>query len=96
LAVSTFVVKNTGIGDPNDGPPSTANLDAVERVLRNNFLGALTVTQAMPALLRQSGAGRFVNVSSCLGSLTRNGDSDYPSANTKLSKPGARCSIGSC
>jgi NAD(P)-dependent dehydrogenase (short-subunit alcohol dehydrogenase family) len=79
-----ILVNNAGINAPEDSPPSTANLDAVERVLRTNFLGALAVTQAMLALLRQSGAGRIVNVSSGLGSLTQNGDPDYPSANTKL------------
>ncbi len=79
-----ILVNNAGINDPADGPAATANLQAVERVMRTNFLGALAVTQAMLPLLLKATAGRIVNVSSGLGSLTQNGDPDYPSANTKL------------
>ena len=39
-----------------------------------NFIGALAVTQAVLPLLSTSTAGRIVNVSSSLGSLTLNGD----------------------
>jgi NAD(P)-dependent dehydrogenase (short-subunit alcohol dehydrogenase family) len=69
-----ILVNNAGINDPSDGPAPTARLDAVERVLRTNFLGALAVTQAMLPLLRKSKAPRIVNVSSGLGSLTQNAD----------------------
>jgi NAD(P)-dependent dehydrogenase (short-subunit alcohol dehydrogenase family) len=79
-----ILVNNAGINDPADGPAPTAGLDAVERVLRTNFLGALAVTQAMLPLLRKSQAARIVNVSSGLGSLTQNGDAAYPGAATKL------------
>lgn len=66
-----ILVNNAGINDRGDGPGTTAQLDAVERVLRTNFLGVLAVTQAMLPLLRKSPAGRIVNVSSGLGSLAR-------------------------
>lgn len=79
-----ILVNNAGIDDPADGLPSTASLDAVERVFRTNFLGAVAVTQAMLPLLRDAPAGRIVNVSSGLGSLTQNGDPAYPSAATRL------------
>ncbi len=79
-----ILVNNAGINDPADGPAPTARLDAVERVLRTNFLGALAVTQAMLPLLLKSQAARIVNVSSGLGSLTQNGDPAYPGAATKL------------
>ena len=79
-----ILVNNAGINDPTDGLPSAASLDAVERVLRTNFVGAVAVTQAMLPLLRAAQAGRIVNVSSGLGSLTQNGDPAYPSAATKL------------
>jgi NAD(P)-dependent dehydrogenase (short-subunit alcohol dehydrogenase family) len=36
------LVNNAGIADPHDGPPSRASVDAVERVLRTNFLVART------------------------------------------------------
>jgi len=46
-----ILVNNAGINDPSDGPVLSARLDAVERVLRTNFLGALAVTQAVLPLL---------------------------------------------
>jgi NAD(P)-dependent dehydrogenase (short-subunit alcohol dehydrogenase family) len=79
-----ILVNNAGINDPGDGLPSAAGLDAVERVFRTNFLGALAVTQIMLPLLRKAASGRIVNVSSGLGSLAQNGDPDYPSAAVKL------------
>ena len=78
------LVNNAGINDPTDGPVPTARLDAVERVLRTNFLGALAVTQAMLPLLRKAPSARIVNVSSGLGSLTQNGDPSYSYAAAKL------------
>ena len=78
------LVNNAGINDAADGAAPTARLDAVERVLRTNFLGALAVTQAMLPLLNKSKAGRIVNVSSGLGSLTQNGDPNYSAASVKL------------
>lgn len=76
-----ILVNNAGIADAGDGSPATAQVDAVERVLRTNFLGALAVTQAMLPLLRKSPAGRIVNVSSGLGSLTRSAGPNPSSAN---------------
>jgi NAD(P)-dependent dehydrogenase (short-subunit alcohol dehydrogenase family) len=76
-----ILVNNAGINDPADGPALTANLDAVERVLLTNFLGVLAVTQAMLPLLRKSAAGRIVNVSSGLGSLTRSASPNLSSTN---------------
>ena len=69
-----LLVNNAGIFDAAGGPPGTASLDAVRRVMDTNFLGTLAVTQAMLPLLREAPAGRIVNVSSSLGSLTLNGD----------------------
>jgi len=79
-----ILVNNAGINDPADGAPSTAGLDAIERVFRINFLGSVAVAQAMLPLLRKSVSGRIVNVSSGLGSLTQNGDPNYSGAATKL------------
>jgi NAD(P)-dependent dehydrogenase (short-subunit alcohol dehydrogenase family) len=77
------LVNNAGIADPHDGPPSRANADAVERV-RTNFLGVVATAQAMLPLLRKSGAGRIVNVSSELGSITRYGDPTWKYAQVKV------------
>jgi NAD(P)-dependent dehydrogenase (short-subunit alcohol dehydrogenase family) len=87
-----ILVNNAGINDPGDGPAPTAQLDAVERVLRTNFLGALAVTQAMLPLLRKSAAGRIVNVSSGLGSLTRNA-SPSPSSPTFIGYSASKAAL---
>lgn len=69
-----ILVNNAGIFDFADAPPGTAALEAVRRVMEVNFLGTLAVTQAMLPLLRRSEAGRIVNLSSSMGSLTLNSD----------------------
>ncbi len=79
-----ILVNNAGISDPADGAAPTACLDAVERVMRTNFLGTLAVTQAMLPLLRKAPSARIVNVSSGLGSLAQNSDPGYLAAATKL------------
>lgn len=79
-----ILVNNAGISDPADGLPSTAMLDAVERVLRTNFLGSVAVTQAMLPLLGKAPAARIVNVSSGLGSLTQNSDPAWPHYPAKI------------
>jgi NAD(P)-dependent dehydrogenase (short-subunit alcohol dehydrogenase family) len=68
------LVNNARIADQADGPPGTADLNSVRRVMETNFLGTLAVTQAMLPLLRKAKAARIVNLSSGLGSLERNSD----------------------
>ncbi|HTU59275.1 MAG TPA: SDR family oxidoreductase [Polyangiales bacterium] len=53
---------------------SVAQLDEVRRVFETNVFGVIAVTQAMLPLLREAPAGRIVNVSSGVGSLTLNAD----------------------
>ncbi|MGM0704256.1 MAG: SDR family NAD(P)-dependent oxidoreductase [Pseudomonadota bacterium] len=79
-----ILVNNAGIGAAGDGTPSNASLDAVRQVFETNFFGALAVTQAMLPLLLRSGAGRIVNLSSSLGSLTLNGDPTWEAYEVKL------------
>ena len=78
------LVNNAGIADPQDGPPSRANVAVIERVFRTNFLGAVAMAQAVLPLLRKSDAGRIVNVSSDLGSITRHGDPTWKYAQVKV------------
>jgi len=66
------LVNNAGIVDQQDGRASVASVAAIERVMRTNFFGVVTVTQAMLPLLRKSKAARIINVSSGLGSIARN------------------------
>ena len=73
-----ILVNNAGIFDFADGPPDTASLEAVRRVMETNFLGTLAVTQAMLPLLHKSQAARIVNLASSLGSLSVNSDPTSP------------------
>jgi len=75
-----ILVNNAGVADKGDGPPSTADPEAVRRVLDVNFFGVLAVTQSMLPLVRNSAAGRIVLISSGLGSLTWNADPKWPFA----------------
>jgi NAD(P)-dependent dehydrogenase (short-subunit alcohol dehydrogenase family) len=58
--------------------PSNVSLDEVRAVWDTNVFGVLAVTQAMLPLLREAPAARIVNVSSGVGSLTRNADLASP------------------
>jgi len=73
-----ILVNNAGIVVKGDGAPSAAPLEIVRQSLETNFIGAMAVTQAMLPLLRKSTAGRIINISSSLGSLTLNDDPSYP------------------
>jgi NAD(P)-dependent dehydrogenase (short-subunit alcohol dehydrogenase family) len=79
-----ILVNNAGIVDAADGPPSSASIDAVRRIMETNFIGTLAVTQAMLPLLRKSPAGRIVNLSSSLGSLSVNSDPASPYYSQRL------------
>ncbi|PKR90019.1 short-chain dehydrogenase [Pleomorphomonas diazotrophica] len=79
-----ILVNNAGIVDAEDGPPTMASPEAARRIMETNFIGTLSVTQAMLPLLRQSPAGRIVNLSSSLGSLTVNGDPTSPYYSARL------------
>ncbi len=79
-----ILVNNAGINVRGDGPPSSADVDAVIRVIQTNFIGALAVAQAMLPLIRKSAAGRIVNVSSELGSITGFGDPNWKFASVKF------------
>lgn len=73
-----ILINNAGIFDFADAAPSSASIPAVRKVLETNFVGALAVTQGMLPLLRKSAAGRIVNLSSSLGSLSVNADPSSP------------------
>ena len=58
--------------------PSVVSLDEMRAVWETNVFGVLAVTQAMLPLLREAPAAHIVNVSSGVGSLTRNSDPAFP------------------
>ncbi|MEU4684036.1 SDR family oxidoreductase [Streptomyces xinghaiensis] len=75
------LVNNAGISGEATGPgwgqdPTALDLDVVRAVVETNVLGVIRVTNAMLPLLRRSASPRIVNVSSSVGSLTRQADPD--------------------
>jgi NAD(P)-dependent dehydrogenase (short-subunit alcohol dehydrogenase family) len=70
------LVNNAGIATFD--APSSASLDDVRAVFETNVFGVIAVTQAMLPLLRAAPAGRVVNVSTRLGSLTAITDPAFP------------------
>jgi len=67
-----ILINNAGVMfEPIGGNnTSTVSEDLVRKTFDTNFFSAVAVTQAFLPLLKKSDAGRIVNVSSILGSLT--------------------------
>lgn len=65
-----ILVNNAGISGSFRGAPSEITLDQLREVYDTNVFGVVAVTNAMLPLLRRSAAGRIVNMSSHVGSLT--------------------------
>ena len=53
---------------------STLELDLIKKTFETNFFQVISLTQTLLPLLRKSAAGRIVNLSSILGSLTLHTD----------------------
>jgi NAD(P)-dependent dehydrogenase (short-subunit alcohol dehydrogenase family) len=80
------LIQNAAISNTNKGPgqsveefaattrPSNVSPDEMRAVWETNVFGVLAVYQAMLPLLRETPGARIVNVSSGVGSLTRNAD----------------------
>jgi NAD(P)-dependent dehydrogenase (short-subunit alcohol dehydrogenase family) len=63
---------------------SLAHSDELRRVFETNFFGAVELTQVLLPLIRKSPAGRIVNVSSIMGSLTLHADPKSRIYNSKV------------
>jgi NAD(P)-dependent dehydrogenase (short-subunit alcohol dehydrogenase family) len=70
------LVNNAGITGGMAQQPTTADLDVVRTVVETNVIGVIRVTNALLPLLRRSASPRIVNMSSTVGSLTRQSDPD--------------------
>jgi len=70
-----ILVNNAGISVREGSmPPSELALEDVRTTFATNVFGVFAVTKAMLPFLRRSGAGRIVNLSSEMGSLSINSD----------------------
>jgi len=76
------LVNNAGIA-LDGGPASVLDVDTLRRTYETNVFGVVAVTKALLPLLRKSNAGRIVNMSSGLGSLTQNSDPGWMFAGVK-------------
>lgn len=66
-----ILVNNAGISIREGRvAPSELDVEIMRRTYETNVFGVLAVTKAMLPLLRRSDAGRIVNISSSVGSLT--------------------------
>lgn len=79
-----ILVNNAGIMEEKSFTPSTLPHDILHDVFDTNFFGVVSVTQAMVPLLKKSEAGRVVNISSSLGSLSLQSDPAGPFADFKF------------
>ncbi len=79
-----ILVNNAGVaagGFPAVGPEHTAAevpMETLRRVFETNFFAPVALTQKLLPLLKKSPAGRIVNLSSILGSLTLHADPNSP------------------
>jgi NAD(P)-dependent dehydrogenase (short-subunit alcohol dehydrogenase family) len=72
-----ILVNNAAIALDQNQKPSEVDMQMLRKTFDTNFFGVISVTQALLPLIRKSGAGRIVNVSSGLGSLTLHGDPSW-------------------
>ncbi|MGW6419918.1 SDR family oxidoreductase [Streptomyces sp. NPDC055055] len=75
-----ILVNNAGVAGGFHGSADEATADDLREVYETNVFGVVTVVRALLPLLRRSPAGRIVNLSSHVGSLTLNSDPGSPLA----------------
>jgi NAD(P)-dependent dehydrogenase (short-subunit alcohol dehydrogenase family) len=74
-----ILINNAGImADDVQKKPSQQALEIWHKTFDTNVFGVIAVTQAFLPLLEKSAAGRIVNVSSLLGSITHHADPASP------------------
>ena len=84
-----ILVNNAGIAAgtfPGTGPEHRAAdvpLDLLHKVFETNFFAQVALTETLLPLIKKSEAGRIVNLSSILGSLTLHADPKSPIYNAK-------------
>lgn len=78
-----ILVNNAAIG-LDRMPPSQIEMDILRRTYDTNVFGVFAVTKAMLPLLKKAEAGRIVNMSSGLGSLTQTSDPAWGFAGINL------------
>ncbi|HSR36211.1 MAG TPA: SDR family oxidoreductase [Desulfurivibrionaceae bacterium] len=93
-----ILVNNAGTISPEEplfgNSAATVSPDVLRRTFDVNFFGLVELTQALLPLLTKSPAGRIVNVSSILGSLTVHSDPDSDFASAKpFAYDASKCAV---
>jgi NAD(P)-dependent dehydrogenase (short-subunit alcohol dehydrogenase family) len=84
-----ILINNAGIAGgtfPGTGPEHSAGdvpLEVLDKVFKTNFFAQVALTKTLLPLIKKSPAGRIVNLSSILGSLTLHADPASPIYNAK-------------
>jgi NAD(P)-dependent dehydrogenase (short-subunit alcohol dehydrogenase family) len=84
-----ILVNNAGVAAgkfPGTGPEHSASAvpaGVLQKVFETNFFAQVALTDALLPLIKKSPAGRIVNLSSILGSLTLQADPNSPIYNAK-------------
>jgi NAD(P)-dependent dehydrogenase (short-subunit alcohol dehydrogenase family) len=84
-----ILINNAGLAAgkfPGTGPEHSASdvpLDVLDKVFETNFFAPVALTKKLLPLIKKSPAGRIVNLSSILGSLTLQADPKSPIYNAK-------------
>jgi NAD(P)-dependent dehydrogenase (short-subunit alcohol dehydrogenase family) len=80
-----ILVNNAGVMlDDDKKKPSEQSLEVWRATFETNLFGLVATTQALLPLLRKSAAGRIVNLSSILGSITLHATPGSPVYDAKL------------
>jgi NAD(P)-dependent dehydrogenase (short-subunit alcohol dehydrogenase family) len=79
------LVNNAGVTGGMPQAPTTVDPDTVRTAVETNVIGVIRVTNAMLPLLRRSASPRIVNMSSSVGSITRQSGSTDERATGPLS-----------
>lgn len=78
-----ILINNAGVME-EPKPTSQLSIDVYRKVFETNFFNLISLTQTLLPLVRKSDAGRIVNLSSILGSLTVHSDPNSFIYNFKL------------
>lgn len=82
-----ILVNNAGVASEGEffgNNTITTKEEELRRIYETNFFAVVLLTQELLPLLKKSEAGRIVNLSSILGSLTLNSDPASPIAGLKM------------
>jgi NAD(P)-dependent dehydrogenase (short-subunit alcohol dehydrogenase family) len=82
-----ILINNAGVASEGEffgNNTITTKEEELRRIYETNFFAVVLLTQELLPLLKKSEAGRIVNLSSILGSLTLNADPSSPIAGSKL------------